>query len=211
MARELIVVVKKELGLHVSDQGLVADSGADLQPLFDVLSAKNASMAPLFELEVPTDGGAEVAAAPGGEGEDLDLGSIFTVSASDEDLDGLADQLRSSSLIETAYVKPETQLPSDAGIDPVTTAPSGPTLPATTPDFYPRQLYLKPAPGGVDADYAWTQKGGDGDGVNIIDIEGGWNLTHEDLQNRKGGLVFGTQIASQVFKDHGTAVLGVLA
>src|SRR5579883_907777 len=213
MPRELIVIVKPEVGLKPGDQGLVADSGADLQPLFDVLASKNASMEPVFDLS--SSGGDNTQAVAPDEGDDeIDLGSVFTVNADDADLDGLADQLRQSALIQTAYVKPATEVPvmmSAAAADPAA-PPAPPTaLPAATPDLSSRQGYLDVAPGGVDAFYAWTQTGGDGAGVNVIDLEGGWNLTHEDLQHDKGGLLFGAQIADPGFKNHGTAVLGEIA
>lgn len=44
-----------------------------------------------------------------------------------------------------------------------------------------RQGYIDPAPRGIDAKYAWTFPGGDGAGTNVVDIERGWDLKHEDL------------------------------
>lgn len=43
------------------------------------------------------------------------------------------------------------------------------------------QGYLNAAPQGINARYAWGFAGGDGAGVNIVDVEQGWNLNHEDL------------------------------
>ena len=43
------------------------------------------------------------------------------------------------------------------------------------------QGYLDPAPAGIDVKYAWGFKGGDGAGTNVVDIERGWDLDHEDL------------------------------
>jgi hypothetical protein len=43
------------------------------------------------------------------------------------------------------------------------------------------QGYLNAAPQGINARYAWGFPGGDGAGTNIIDVEQGWNLNHEDL------------------------------
>jgi hypothetical protein len=43
------------------------------------------------------------------------------------------------------------------------------------------QGYLNAAPQGINARYAWGFSGGDGASVNIIDVEQGWNLNHEDL------------------------------
>ena len=41
--------------------------------------------------------------------------------------------------------------------------------------------YINPAPVGIDAKYAWGFPGGDGAGTNVVDIERGWDLDHEDL------------------------------
>jgi len=90
-----------------------------------------------------------------------------------------------------------------------TGAPSMPPL-ARTPDFEGLQTYLGPAPRGLDAKYAWTQPGGDGTGVQVIDIEGAWNLNHEEFAGRST-LAGGTMIVDRGWRDHGTAVLGVLS
>ena len=47
--------------------------------------------------------------------------------------------------------------------------------------LFKSQSYLDPAPVGIDALAAWKVKGGDGENIQIIDIEQGWNLGHEDL------------------------------
>jgi serine protease len=44
-----------------------------------------------------------------------------------------------------------------------------------------KQGYLDAAPTGVDVRYAWGFPGGDGEGVNMVDMEQGWDLEHEDL------------------------------
>jgi len=68
------------------------------------------------------------------------------------------------------------------------------------------QGYLGPAPVGVDAQYAWKMKGGNGQGnVKFIDIEQGWLLNHESLCVNTlpcTGLNY-------AFQDHGAAVLGI--
>src|SRR5205085_6614429 len=76
----------------------------------------------------------------------------------------------------------------------------------TNPDTA-RTLQIQPAPNGVDAIYAWQVAGGAGDGVRVVDIEGGWRLDHEELvaANIRQLSVFGAQ---QV--DHGTAVAGIV-
>ncbi|HEX6863518.1 MAG TPA: pre-peptidase C-terminal domain-containing protein, partial [Thermoanaerobaculia bacterium] len=110
----------------------------------------------------------------------------------------LLDALNALHSVEIAYAEPPAHPASLDGAEP----------PAPTPDFQSMQGYLNPAPQGVDALYAWTLAGGAGQGVKIVDIEGGWRTTHEDLPPlfHTGG----TQIASSVWINHGTAVLGEL-
>ena len=47
-----------------------------------------------------------------------------------------------------------------------------------------------------------------GTGVRIIDIEGAWRFTHEDLLQNQGGVVGGTQTTDIGWRNHGTAVIG---
>jgi hypothetical protein len=60
----------------------------------------------------------------------------------------------------------------------------------------------------VDARWAWTQAGGRGRDIRIIDIEGDWRFTHEDLTQNQGGVVAGTRQTGIDWRNHGTAVLG---
>lgn len=50
-----------------------------------------------------------------------------------------------------------------------------------------KQGYLFAAPAGIDAHFAWTEA--DGNGINLVDLEQGWTLDHEDLprQSRLSG------------------------
>jgi hypothetical protein len=77
-------------------------------------------------------------------------------------------QLLKLDIIKTAYYAPIPE-------------PAVDIAPPTT-DFTSNQGYLDPASsGGIDARYGWTIPGGKGNGVKIIDIEGGWELQHEDI------------------------------
>src|SRR4030095_6222268 len=69
--------------------------------------------------------------------------------------------------VEVAYVQPGPVPP-----------------PVVNPADDPRagnQGYLDQAPDGIDARYAWGVSGGDGAGVGVVDMEGGWTFNHEDL------------------------------
>lgn len=74
-----------------------------------------------------------------------------------------------------------------------------------------RQNYLDEAPTGVDARWAWTQAGGKGEGVKLIDLEVAWRFSHEDLPTVE--LLHGSnkQGVGSETGAHGTHVLGVIA
>jgi hypothetical protein len=97
--------------------------------------------------------------------------------------------------VEVAYFHP---IPFDAADK----------LPQTTLNVFPSQGYLRPAPQGIDVDFARNFSGGRGEGIRIVDIEAGWNIGHEDLPPLffRYGTNFGTTLGG----DHGTAVLGEL-
>ena len=74
-----------------------------------------------------------------------------------------------------------------------------------TPNLEDSQGYLGASPLGIDADYAWTQTGGNGSGVKIIDMEGGYNSSHEDLPTPF------IRVNDNNNADHGTAVMSIVA
>ncbi len=201
--RELIVVAKKEAGLRASGPEIASTTGADVASLADLIAGEGIRLQPLFGVseERLRAEAASAESATGQEGPDLSL--YYRVEAPDDRLDELAQRLNESDLIDGAYVKP-------AGEPPRAINEMVPLLvdaPPTTPDFTGRQGYLNAAPAGIDARFAWTQAGGRGAGVRIIDCEWGWRFTHEDLLQRSGGVVSGTSFPDD---NHGTAVLGVI-
>ena len=103
--------------------------------------------------------------------------------------------LRRLLIVEASYFQP---IPFDAADIP----------PTTTIDVTAQQGYFRPAPVGIDVDIARRFAGGRGDGVRIVDIEGGWHIDHEDLPP----VSFGYGINFGLFDgEHGTAVLGQIA
>jgi len=106
----------------------------------------------------------------------------------------LAHELRKLDVVKTAYLHPGPVEPPmvNAANDPLSTL----------------QTYLDPAPAGIDARYAWTVPGGDGEKQKLADVEWGWNLNHEDLM----GINF-IRRGMRNYEDvaHGTKVLGVIA
>src|SRR5665213_602063 len=138
--------------------------------------------------------------------EGLNLENYFQVSASPEALAGLLTQLQNSPDVASAYI---VQAPPPM-LSLLTAQPCAPAPAAATPDFSAQENHLDAAPAGLDVRFAWTKTGGDGTGVQIIDIEGGWRTTHEDLQVNIGGVVLGTSATDAGSSNHGTAVLGVI-
>ncbi|MFD9076064.1 S8 family peptidase, partial [Streptomyces lasiicapitis] len=171
----------------------------------------------------PLSGAAVWARAPGvGAGaraprDDVpDLTLFYRVRGGADRAEELRARMAALPGIDTAYVKP--------GAVPATLGPAGQQggagepdearrrkegMPATA-DFSGRQGYLGAAPEGVDAYWAWQRLGGGGDGVTVIDVEGAWQLSHEDLSAKLAGVVIGTPIQDLSWRNHGTAVLGVI-
>ncbi len=77
----------------------------------------------------------------------------------------------------------------------------------------PYQKYLDAAPVGVDARYAWLWNGGTGAGVNVVDIESGFDRNHEDLPAviENDQFPFDPTTLTERQLNHGTSTLGVIA
>ncbi|WP_402469691.1 S8 family serine peptidase [Isoptericola aurantiacus] len=207
-ARELIVMTEPRERVRVTARG-VESSTADAGGLQEILARHDATLAPLFGDESVVE--AEVAAMPDRSDAVAQLPTYYHVEAPDDRLEALADELSQDPLVAAAYVKPAAEPPVLAvdDLDAVMSETPDPgSPPAVTPDFTGRQGYLDPAPGGIDARYAWTLGGGRGAGIRVIDCEWGWRFTHEDLGVHQGGVVAGT---GGTDTDHGTAVLGEIS
>jgi hypothetical protein len=170
-----------------------AGGDVDAGGLAGILAQVGAVLRPLWEVAEDTVISLQAEVAPNAPD---DLSTFYRVDAPPEQLDSLAEQLRGHEAIAGAWVAPPTVLPG--------TSPAG----VATPDLTGGQGYLEPAPGGIDARFAWNSAGGDGTGVAIIDIEGGWRFTHEDLGQNNGGLLGGVQFSGVDWRNHGTAVFG---
>jgi hypothetical protein len=121
-----------------------------------------------------------------------DLNLYFTAHVDPKAQTSLIDQLNALDSVELAYAP---AIPQDAWAD---VAPA-------TPVFTANQNYVDAAPIGIDARYARTVHGGAGLGVKVIDVETGWNFSHEDapaMFTTSGTLAYG---------EHGTQVMGVVA
>ncbi|MGH8525378.1 MAG: S8 family peptidase, partial [Gammaproteobacteria bacterium] len=180
---------------------MLAEEGVSLLPLFGAseerLQHETMSLA--------------ATAIPGAQIPNLSV--YYFVPAPDERLEEIAAKLLQQPGVDGAYVKPRAELAQTGmgvarGAVLNDMAPLPQDAPPLSPDFTARQLYLGAAPVGIDARYAWTQTGGAGFDVRIIDCEWAWRFTHEDLVQTQGGAVVGTPNTNLAFRNHGTAVVG---
>jgi hypothetical protein len=222
---ELIVMAKKDVGLRSHQTTVTSLAGADVKDLDAILSSEGISLMPLFgDTEEQLQQEMTTLAATAETTEEMmaelpDLSVFYKVEAPEDKLEALAAQLTSCTSVEAAYVKPPA-IPSQTMVEPMMEEPQEfinmmssletEAVPATA-NFIPRQTYLGPAPAGIDAHYAATLRGGRGGGVGICDIEGAWRFTHEDLRVNQGGVVGGTPTSNMGWRNHGTAVIGVIS
>lgn len=202
LRRELIVVLEEPA--EAIDQEGRLRAGAGPAPLRRLLARSRARLVPLFvglpnglQDEAPLTSMRAGAHVPQRE-------AFFRVDAPPATLDDLAGEIVGQPRVLGAYVKPAAELPR--AINKMTASPASP--PPTSPSFTAQQGYLSPSPTGVDAWFAWTHAGGRGENVRIIDIEGGWRFSHEDLAQNQGGLAGGTMLDEVSWRNHGTAVMG---
>ncbi|MEU4999049.1 S8 family peptidase [Streptomyces sp. NPDC021622] len=218
--QELIVVARPEARLRAGTQGIRSAAGSDVSALNMFLSDEQLALEPLFGNE---DRLRSAMQRDGDGGDDVpDLALFYRVRGGESRAQELRSRMAALPGIDTAYVKPGA-VPASLG---ATGRPQPPPQrqelspegdsgrrkegAPVTPDFTGRQGYLRPAPEGVDALWAWQRLGGSGEGVTVIDIEGAWQLGHEDLTSKLAGVVIGTPLQDIAWRNHGTAVIGVI-
>ena len=201
--RELVVIMAADAGVRVTPEGVSSATGGDLSTLASVIVEERLDLEPLFGVpeERQIARAAELTAA--GAADVPDLAVYYRARAEDARLDEIADRLRQLPEVDAAYVKPGAE-PASTGTLPVRSEQQ----PAASPDFRSRQGYLGAPPAGVHALWAHSQEGGQGTGVRIIDVEGAWRFSHEDLLANAMGLVVGTASDDLGWRNHGTAVAG---
>ena len=199
--RELIVVLKPPMA---AAPGATAVAVPDTSHLASILAPLGATIEPILSRPAGPRLAGAAAQGAGSAGSTGQLALYHHVVAKDEHLDALRSELASNPSVETAYIKPAGQPPAVMSLQMALPA----SRVSTTPDFTLRQNYLGPAPVGIDAQYAWTVRGGAGAGVKIIDCEWAWNFAHEDLAVHCGGIVAGGSDGTD--DDHGTAVIGTI-
>jgi hypothetical protein len=209
--RELIIVAKPEVGMRAMGETVTSTTGADVSHLERLITSENIRIQPLFGVPEERLTAERFSLPPEAAEIAPDLSLYYRVDAPDERLDEIAAEFGKHDAVSAAYVKPPTEPAGRAADLSVllnavlqTSAPA----PTQTPDFTPNQGYLDPAPGGIGAVAAWTRAGGEGQEISIIDVEGDWLFTHEDLLNHQGGIVGGTPANDIHWRNHGTAVAG---
>jgi Subtilase family len=205
--RELVVITEPDVQLRVGDEGVSSLAGADVAPLSDLLSEEGVTLEPLFGLSEERLSRDAAPPTPGAAPDLPELAAFYRVRAEDTRLDELAPRFLALPSVAAAYVKPAPE-PAAATEVAAPPAPAAAAAPPATADFSARQGYLGPAPGGINAIWANTLGGGAGAGVHITDVEGAWQLSHEDLLQNLGGVVAGTPTTDLAWRNHGTAVFG---
>lgn len=144
---------------------------------------------------LPAEPSARALASHGAGTEFRQSGFVQIVPKRSADAKKIAEALNRQGAIWKAYVAPRPVPAFLSG------SASGSRL------FEPTQGYLYSPPFGIGAADVWPLAGAKGKGVTICDIEGAWNLRHEDL--RRGiKLIGGTMLTTLSWRNHGTAVLG---
>ena len=165
--------------------GLAADGAVSIERLFSGASEEELAA-----------GKARGEARSGDALADLDLYfALRPASPTPREAARLLSALNALPSVETAYAQ---LLPAVPRAD----------LAPPTPSMVSNQRYLEPSStvNGIDAWYAWGFPGGRGAGGQIVDVERGWHLMHEDMPP--------TYYSSGWFWDsfeHGTAVVGIVA
>ncbi|HOX24805.1 MAG TPA: carboxypeptidase regulatory-like domain-containing protein [Candidatus Krumholzibacteria bacterium] len=129
-------------------------------------------------------------------------------AAGRDDLVRLVQRLAADPAVELAFLEPRA-VPAALGFDAFTGAsPAAADLaaPLPTPDFTSYQGYLGNAPQGVGAWSVWGTPGARGGSVRIVDVEGAWLWSHEDLPAPFVDL--GQHFDDLGWRNHGTAVMG---
>ncbi|MCY9409401.1 S8 family serine peptidase [Bacillus inaquosorum] len=124
------------------------------------------------------------------------------------EIEHVRELLSNTKGVESVYIPPPGEDPVQPNYN--SERSEQPNCTGNTPSFVDKQIYLGPAPYGIDAEYAWTIPGGKGERILIIDIERAWNIDHED----GASVMHGTCIyndSNDQNNDHGTSVVGILS
>ena len=185
---------------------VVTRPGVPIERLRSTVEEYGARIVPLFRPSVRPKRSREIA-------DDPDLSVYYAIFGPPQRLDELGQRLLREDTVIGAYLVPPAipavWLTSAAGAPPA--LGSGAPAANGTPNLRPRQIYLGPAPAGIDLACISSKAGGRGDGINVMDVEGEWLFEHEDLLANQGGAVIGAPLGDPNWRNHGTAVQGIVA
>jgi hypothetical protein len=200
LSPELVVVAHPDARLRMNGSRVrgCADSTA---PLERALAETGARLHPMFG---PSE--ERVAAARRASAWDLPDLSVYYHAAADGDHQAVAARLAEVPAVSGAFVKPPPAIDEHL----LTATADVAAAATTTPDLSSHQGYLAATPGGVGASSVRAQPGGDATGAQVIVVGGAWRLSHEDLAGNVSGIVGGQPIDAVSFRNHGTAMLGVV-
>ncbi len=195
-ARRLIVKFAEGTGIRLRAGTLRAKADVDLDAVLEL--AKTATLERLFvepdhvldaqraeamqELPVGWDLPA-----------DLTLYCVWTVSTEAEGRQ-ICAKLNALDIVETAFPDHRAGIESDPG-----------DIPPTTPNYSSRQDYFDAPPNGIDIRRSWRIPGGRGEQLQVLDIETGLIIDHEDIPEGVAKNVIGPNPSPT---DHGLAVAG---
>ena len=209
---ELVLIVDPKARLRVRNGEITSiENVVDVRPLRTLLAFAHAAITPLYGVsEDWLQRRMGLSEKLMGIGQPLDLSLFYKITAPAPALAPLVFPLQEISFIQAAYIKPGVELTIfDNSIESVDGIDPG----LVTKDFSDRQVYLKDVvEGGIGVNCAWAKQGGRGANVNIIDVEGAWQFSHEDLLQNMFGLISGGGVPTydSGWRNHGTAVLGVV-
>lgn len=199
---QIVVKFSEATTVRLSASGLSSAAGVDLSPVTGLLQGFEVKR--LFSQPVEVLDQKRQEAVARGDAQVVDLNQYYLVQLPDsvtfETARDLVGSLLQQSIVATAYMEPRYVL-------------SVGDLPPITDNMTAEQGYLAAAPAGVDALYAHQsgQTGGTGLNVQVLDIEHGWQLDHEDLNITGDALIESANGSQLEWINHGTAVLGVIA
>jgi hypothetical protein len=221
---ELVVIVDSKAGIRVRNGqviSIVEAYQADAKAMADLIVAEHAKIWPFYGVsEEKLLERTSKTKTMMGVGQRLDLSIFYKVTVPDEKLKSMVPKLRALKVVQSAYVKPGVELTiRDNSIESRQSNESHDGLESddlvvstNTPNFTQGHLNSV-SEGGMGVPCAWAIEGGRGAGINIIDAEGAWNFSHEDLPVNLGERLAPTESAERNeigWRNHGTAVLGVL-
>jgi hypothetical protein len=205
---QVVVKFKEEVGMRYADAKFESATAADVSSISSCLEKYDGIKIERMFDETEDELDREVASLRD-SGQDVPtLSGYYAITAKDsKQAAAICAELDKDPLVEEVYIEP----PAVPAIFDKMTATLPDAAPPATPNFRSLQEYLDAAPKGVDAPFAWTYTGGKGGKVQVIDVEGAWNFSHEDLLLNQGGVVVGTATTDLDWQNHGTAVQGEIS